>query len=325
MAVISISITESVEQVISGIPRFITISTNTVCTIFFTLDGTDPDMFSEIYTSSIKTPVNVNSLTLKVMATDGVTISPIIEAKYATNIMNNIRLPHSGTTNQNNDNQSLYPFGDHYPEPGAVFLNPADSSVTVNDPTKAQYVNGFGADGQANSFSNEPLTVENYAIRYTVNNAQGEMSDLIGTLPKVKAYPPVIIPETTERYSLMFNPKALVIFQDASQEDPTSPPAINRQFFSLLDIKNKDGSELYSTGLESPPVGGSFVSSHYNPRDNTVTDYFFDSFANRWIISKAPFEQIGNNRGNLSGGPMNPRQGMQFVFKWINGMHHYLI
>jgi hypothetical protein len=65
-----------------------------------------------------------------------------------------------------------------------------------------------------------------------------------------------------------------------------------------------------------PANSGSFVRSEYNPRDNTMTYYYFDSWSNRWIISKNPYTPTGGYDGNLSAIPLSKTKGSRFVFEW---------
>ncbi len=58
MATISIIIEESEAEVVSGIPKTVSITTNVPATIFYTLDGSDPNLFSTIYMSPIFLPVD---------------------------------------------------------------------------------------------------------------------------------------------------------------------------------------------------------------------------------------------------------------------------
>jgi hypothetical protein len=319
MAVISITITTSEEQVVAGIPRSISLSTNITSTIFYTLNGEDPTLLSDIYITPILIPNSTQSITLKVLATNGSDYSPIITETYLTNMLNNVRLSHS-TTNQpvGSQAESLYPFGTDESQPVGTFVNPA--GITVDNPALATYPNAFDADGYPAAFSNAPYTTENYSIVYSTKNAQGEQGPGIGTLPgKVSVEVPPSPPEESEQFSKMFDPRALVIFQDFSTEDPNDPPYINRQFFTLDNPeRSRDGNSFYTTAIDAPAATGSFLRSHYNPRDNTITYYYMDTSTNRWIISKAPYQPTGTWDGNMagivSGGKSN---GSRFVFEWI--------
>lgn len=58
MAVISISLTESQDQVLVDIPRSVTLEANIPSTIFYTLDGTTPTITSSIYIDELFLPTN---------------------------------------------------------------------------------------------------------------------------------------------------------------------------------------------------------------------------------------------------------------------------
>lgn len=321
MAVISISIIESEEQVVMGIPRNISIDTNIPSSIFYTLDGTDPTLFSEMYIGSIKMPTNLLSITLKVFATNGDDSSPIISETYVTNMLGNTRLPHSATDVPAGTNMpGLYPYGTNPIQPLGTYLNPGDASITVDNPDLPEILSGYNADGYPTGFTNQPYNLENYSIRYTTTDFRGQMGPNIGTLPGGVIIPPdVPTPEQTDINSNLFDPRAYVIFQDTSKENPEDPPHINRQFFSMENSERvRDGNNFYNSGLDSPPVTGSFLRSHFNPRDNTITYYYMDSTVNKWIISKTPYTpQEGAAGTNLSGMVLSKNPGSRYVFEWV--------
>lgn len=323
MAVISVTITQSSEEIVSGIPKTVSISTNVPSTIFYTLDGTDPNLFSSIYTGPIFLPIDNLSLTLKVFATNGVDSSPIITETYVTNILNNTRLPHSATTVPAGKNiPDLYPFGTAPSQPEGQYLNPADAGITVDNPALPSEPTGFNGEGQPNAFTNEPYNIENYSIVYSTTNYLNESGKGIGTLPgKVTVPVPSEQPEETSQFTATFDPRAFVIFQDFEKENPEDPPQINRQYFTLQDPNVvRDGNNYFTHGLDAPPINGSFLRSHYNPRDNTMTYYYLDTWANRWIISKTPYKPTGNFDGNLSGIKFSGRGNNRtngLVFEWL--------
>jgi hypothetical protein len=318
MAIISITVLESSEQVAAGIPCSVTISTNISATVFYTLDGTDPTLLSEMYISPIVLPTDLLKIELRILATNGILFSPIITEVYQTDILVDIRLPHSATDAQAENNiPGLYPFGTNPIQPNAQFLSPAEASITVDNPAKTQIPSGYDGSGNEVGFTNEPYNLENYSIVYATRNSQGQPS--VGNLPaNVKIEIPAAPPEETQQFSNLFDPRALVIFQDFSKEDPNDPPQINREFFSLEDNeKVRDGNNYYNSGLDAPPVMGSFLRSHYNPRDNTITYYYLDTHTNKWIISKTPYKPTGTFTGNLSGMALSKNKGAGVVFEWL--------
>jgi hypothetical protein len=318
MSVISVSIVQSGEELSAGIPRVISISTNVIANIFYTLDGSDPDLFSEIYTGPIQMPSNLNPITLKVYATNGIDSSSIISEVYSTNHLDNTRLPYSATSAPSRELvPNKYPYGTPSIQPEGQYLNPGDAGQTVDDPSLPQIPNGYNSEGLPDGYSNLPFNTENYKIKYTTTNAEGESGKGIGTLPAtVTILRPAAPPEETDRYSALFDPRALVIFQDVSKENPNDPPQINRQNFTLESATALDGSYLYNEGPDTAVTSGSFVKSYFNPRENTITYYYLDSRVNRWIISKMPYKQKLGNTGNLYNIFPARNRNMGFVFAW---------
>ena len=84
MSIISITITASPTQTIPGIPDTIALSTNEPSTIFFTLDGSVPNLSSPIYIVPIVMPQTLLTVVLSVFATNGVDNSAIITQTYST-------------------------------------------------------------------------------------------------------------------------------------------------------------------------------------------------------------------------------------------------
>jgi len=321
MPVISVTITASTDQIVAGIPKTVSITTNTPATIFYTLDGTDPTLFSTIYTGPIFLPYNKFLVTLKVMANNGVNSSPIVVEQYQTDIVDsNARLPHAATTAEAGSVvPQRYPFGTPPFQPQQGYLNPADSGVTVYDPSLPATPTGFGADGYPTGYTNQPYNIENYQIAYSTTDREGQTGIGVGTLPaKVTVEQPMPEPETSQQFTNTFDPRAFVIFQDFTKENPNDPPMINRQYFTLENPeKARDGNFYFNTGQDNAPVSGSFVKAHYNPRNNTLTHYYRDSWTNKWIISTAPYVPNGNFDGNLSGIKFSGTSGAGMVFEWL--------
>ena len=320
MAVISISVSESATQIVAGIPKTITLSTNIPATIFYTLDGTDPNLLSTIYTGPIVMPTEFVSITLKIFASNGIDNSPIISEVYFTNELNNIRLPrHSTDAPENTIIKDVFPYGTNPIEPTSHFLNPGEAGINVNDPSLPSTPTGFDGNGNPTGQTNKPYNFQNYDIIYPRGTAINEPLK-VGQLPsKITTKPRPADPDTTDYNSKFFNPRAFVMYQDASKEDPTKPPHINRAHFSLENHERvKTGNNFFVSGLDAPPTTGAFVRSHYNPRDNTMTYYYYDQIANKWIISKTPYQPRDPDAGALyqikfsRGG-----KGAGMVFSWI--------
>lgn len=337
MAVISITITQSAEQVVAGIPKTISITTNIPTTIFYTLDGSTPTLFSTMYVGPIFLPFDQLLITVSVLATNGVDSSPIVIEQFMTDIVSgNARLPHAGTTARaGHIIPDTYPFGTPPFQPKQEFINPADSGVTVYNTSLPATPTAFDGQGNPTSYTNQPYNSLNYQITYTDRDAEGNQGGQLGNIPGNVTYPngslgdiqPDEGPEETNQFTTTFDPRALVIFQDFSKEDPNDLPQINRQFFSLENAeRDRDGTMYFNSGENATaPPSGSFVGAHFNPKDSTMTHYYRDSWSNRWIISKAPFQPNNNSNGSLAQSVMGGRAfGSRFVYEWIPGMRRVL-
>jgi len=321
MVVISVSVTESVEQIVAGIPKTIAIATNVPAVIFYTLDGSTPTLFSTQYTGPVFLPTDSLSVTLKILASNGVDLSAIVTETYITNMVNNARLAHSGTTAQAQENiPDLYPFGNPPIQPNAQFTNPADAGITVDNPALSEISTGFDGAGNPTGFTNEPYDLTNYSIKYTTTDFQNKPYAGVGVFPEnVTIETPAPPSNTTDQNSNMFDPRAFVIFQDSTKENPNDPPNINRMHFSLENPERaRDGNNFYTSGLDAPPVSGTFIRSHYNPRTNMMTYYYLDTLTNKWIISTSPYTPNQNSIGSMAGvATAGGGVGSKYVFEWM--------
>jgi hypothetical protein len=335
VAVISITITNSTDQTVPGIPNTITLTTSEPATIFYTLDGCDPNTYSPIYLAPILVPYAKLKVILKVFATNGTDSSAIIEEVYcgdASAVITTVgdRLPHNAIAYPGNGSKgSLFPFGEGGVNVVVPHLNPSLAGTTVYNESEPATSVGYNADGYNAVFTNQPYNTFQFKQVYSTTNAEGEVAPWIGNLPgKVKIigkeYPVEYQPEISNFADKVFNPRALVIYQDTTTEDPTNPVHINRPYFSLEDTEiTRDGELLMNTGLDSPPTQGSFVNSFYNPRTNLITYYYRDNTVNRWIISSTPFQPTTKDVGNLSN--MVFGRDSNKYFKWFSYTRRFLM
>lgn len=319
MALITITVTESDREPLAGIPAFVTLSTSIPSTIFYTLDGTTPDTTSLVYTGGeLELPTNQPTVTLKLLATNGTDSSAIIERIFRPDIIS-LRKSHDRVTLPSDGKNTQFPYATAGPGAPTSWGNIGPADRIVDKPGVENVFDGYGADGLPTGGTDKPLS--EYMIKFSVGNRSNtERGRGIGTLPsEVDVVEPEEPPLTSDRQSKTFNPKALVIYQD-SREEPFDPDivSINRGYFSLVNPEtSKDGALFQTVGLETPPPSGSFVRSHFNPRNNTITYYYFDSHALRWIISTEPFTP-GSPREGLSNIVFSPRgKGDEKVFRWI--------
>lgn len=331
MTVISLTVTASVEQVVFGIPRFVTITANIISTIFYTLDGSTPTTDSTMYVSPIQLPLGPQEITLNIFATNGTDYSPVITEFYETDVLGQgARTSHSGTNAQSNSTQGLqdpYPFGNNPIVPGQVFTGAATAGFTTDNPLLPETSTGFDSNGNPNGFVNTPLIgvpTINQPLVYSTTDAQGQMGPGIGTFPPFTVQKEVPPPEQSSMSDKLFDPRAMVIFQDFTKpNDPALPVTVNRQFYDDSNLSHEREGSYYFQSIDTGPPEGTFLRQHYNPTDQTMTYYYRNSRTNKWIISKTSFTPAPDS-GSYYNLVFGRGEGSGFVFQWIPFKSNYL-
>ena len=313
MSVISITITPSLQTVLPDLPALITISTNIPAIIFYTLDGKIPNTDSPVYVAPIVMP-ELLSVTLSIVATNGNNTSDVVVQTYtadASQIVTivNDRLPHSTVVglDGNTSNNSLFPFGSNSPVPNVEYGNPGNAGTTVyNQSLPTAVSQGFDGNGNPAVFTNKPKEFYQFNEIYSTTNYEGEIFPGVGSLPAPveiigSQYPQDYRPEISSTADRIFDPRALVIYQDTTTEDPTNPAIIMRQNFNLENPEIvRDGNLLHNTALDQETTTGVFVRRDYNPRTNMITNAYYDNTVGRWIFSKSVYQPTTAGLNNLS-------------------------
>ncbi len=308
--VISLTVTESELQKLAGFPISVSVETNIVASIFYTLDGTDPTTDSDIYIDEIILPTNQSYVVLKIFATNGLEDSAIFSKTYGQNFVG-LDLGSSKVVNYPEIPQyDLFPFGDNLPGVGAQGGQPAglilDTGGVPNVP------DGYDADGNPHGGINEGVVIPNPL--YSETDRYGRTGRGIGTLPSQTIIRlPTPDPDSSNTNSKFFNPKAKVIFQNYDDTENQDILQLNRPRFSLTDPQKN--APLFSYGEpDSLPMGGSALRQLPNPKDGTLNYYYLDSHNLKWLISKEKF--LGDDI-NYSAIPNSRNQGAGIVLNWI--------
>jgi Chitobiase/beta-hexosaminidase C-terminal domain len=289
MAIV-LTLEESEEQIISGFPEYITFETSVPANVFYTLDGTDPDEFSEIFVDKLYLPTSGTTLTLKAVAISISDTSSIIEKIYFTN-------------QKKLDKTRLV----------------GKEGINILPPGKTPVDNlSYNAAGDPAQETVIPI-LDLDLIGSTANN-RGE--DIPGdtTLDFVNFAKKSSSPEKYPRSSpndnnINFDPKAAYIIIDGTTEEKIEGQIvriINRPH-GTMDLL----SPIYARSMQNYQLNtANFVRYMINPISHKITFYYRDSRENRWIESTQTVGDTGLNF-SPSVGPPN-----SFVFRWIENRSH---
>jgi hypothetical protein len=326
---VTITISESPLQLLAGIPSYVTLTASIPSTIFYTLDESEPTVNSLVAVGPIDMPTDRGKVVLKAFATDGVETSAIVTQEYVTNVVP-ARQPHDKVSVDSEVyNKATYPFGSSAAALNVPHRFGNTGGVIYDDGQVPRAASSYdGADGYADYYT---PPASQYQFEFSETNAIGERGRGIGTLParvlSVKPRNDNEQQESSNAAGPLFDPRALVIFQDSREEqyDPDIPK-INRAYFDLEDqAKARDGRLLTVTDAITPQ--GGFLKAHYNPTDNSLTYYYYDNRVARWIISKEPYFPSQNPTVNLAGMVTRSSrgQGVGMIFKWIPFKYRRLV
>jgi hypothetical protein len=344
MSVISITITPSTIQVIPGIPETVALTTSEPATIFYTLDGTNPNtIFAPVYVAPIILPQNLLTIRLNIYATNGSDSSAIITQVYTADeaeIITEVgdRLPHATVefpccdNSQNGQPNSLYPFGNPFPFFPPKYGPVGDPEKTVYNPEFPATAEGFDAQGNPAGFVNNPDSAFLFDQIYSTTDYDGVVYPGVGNLPATtdvigKQTPIEYQPEESHGYDKIFHPRALVTYLDTATNDPLTPTIIMREHFALEDTEIvRDGNLLYNRGVDSPTTTGQYLRSFINQNKGTITHYYYDNSVGRWIIMSSPYAPTKPDAGNLSGMlPGRDTGTAGRVFQWLLFYYRTLI
>jgi hypothetical protein len=309
---ISLIVTESDLEKIAGIPVSVTVETNVPATIFYTLDGSDPTTSSSVYIDKIILPTNISKIVLKIFATNGVSNSSIFSKTYS----NSFAGIDPGSSIVSNYNQyrtgvNYSPFGDMLQDIPAVFGSAA--GLIIDDASIPNTLDGYNASGQ--QVGSIDQTAKNLNFIYSETDGKGNVGRGIGTVSYATIREPESAPDQSSVNNKFFNPRSKIIFQSYEDTENQDISLLNRSQFTLIDPEKFNGGSQYYYNPGTLQTTGGALRQHFNPKDSTITYYYFDSLSLRWIISKEKFlPSISTNYSNVI--PVSRTSGSGLVFKW---------
>jgi hypothetical protein len=284
MAII-ITVVQSTNQIISGIPEYVEVETNVPSVVFYTFDGTDPTIESEFLTGTrLLLPTAVNNVLLKLIAIAGSESSDIFEHEWVTTVNAvtkrfeqtqgiNILPPNSQVV----DSIAVTADGTAARETSIEFV---DLEMKATDRDKYKKFEG----------GKTSLEFINFRLEILVNE--------IPYQSKV----------SSPNNNLDFDPKAGLIIIDGS-----TPEKMSAQSIKIINRPNNTmapRSDAYNYRTSQESVQSSNLVRYFiNPKTGKMVFYYFDSRECRWIQS---IQQITPKVLDIGQQVGNPK-----VFSWI--------
>lgn len=301
MPLVVLSFVEKGSELLSGIPEFVEITSNVASTIYYTLDGTLPTMFSEQYTDLVKMPTDSGSVSLSAVA-------------YYLDGYGDL-VPSSVLTKTWSTDGSI---GGRMGFEGIVYMYPGGLNIPF----------WYDADGEAKVFIS--ISVEEFELLLRVSDRdangsiRGEVSKTLGTEtpPHLtgtnRDTPPA--PFSNPAGNSNFDPRALYIEIDGRvPRDFDDVRLTNSPYMTLRDPEGNFNGIDFISSSETNYISGSLLRAHYNRAKDIIVYYYYDSNANRWVksIQNLPKLEPVRHTSSLSTNPV--------VFKWNNFGRHQAV
>lgn len=285
MPILSLTIIESEDEAIQGIPEYVEFTTNTPSTVFYTFDGSTPDDSSAIAVGKVSLPTTGRAFVLKAIAISGNLESDILSIEYKT-------VQNSRTARDGAEGISIYPYGE----------TPVESlSVdAVGQPTRESVIEFQDLEMKASTSTRIGEKISGDSTLDFVNFQDknlGEEQTLV-----------------TSANSAMFDPKAKVIFINGQITFQDDSMRIYNRPHNTMEPTSKFYTENQNILDQSSLVTGNFVRYMINPKTNKIVFYYHESRENRWIVSEQELEGDPGIRYELNQG--GPGAG-KFVIKWV--------
>ena len=258
----------------------------TTATIFYTLDGFEPTTASNIYVDKISLPTSKSQIILKIFATNGIENSIIFSKTYGSSFVG-IDPGSSIVTNYNQyrTGTNYAPFGDMLQDASPTF-GPA-AGLIIDKSEIPNTLDGYNAAGEAVGSIDQNAPRLDFV--YSETDGKGNVGRGIGTVSYSTIREPDPPPDQSAVNDKLFNPKAKVIFQSYTDTENQDISLLNRGSFTLINSEKANNGAQYYYNPGTLQTAGAALRQHFNPKDSTMTYYYFDSASLRWIISKEKY------------------------------------
>lgn len=281
---VSIEIIDSEDQIISGFPEYVILTVSDPSyTLFYTLDGTDPDENSEMFVDKIVIPTTGLTTELRVIAIGAPGSTGIISQTYFT-LQQDIEK--SRLTRKEGVN--TLPYG-KVPVDHLSYDSEGNQSQQTYIPFQKLDMIGSTADYQGQDISGDTtLDFVNFGSRTASEK----------------------VPTISNTNQINFDPRSSYIVIDGFTQEEQ-----DRQVVRIINRSNNTMdlvSPSYARNQSNYQLNtSSLVRYMINPKTGKITFYYRESRENRWIVSNQKTEPKTLNLTPTAGPPNS------FVFRWI--------
>jgi hypothetical protein len=294
MPVVTVTFTPSEDETVSGIPDTVAIAVNVSATIYYTLDGTLPTLFSSVYVDPVELPTDENSVTLSAIAYYLDEMAMLVPTAV---------LSETYSTDHTDIDRTRYL---HFE--GVVYSYPGGLDIPYY----------YDENGDV-TFS---LDIEESNLLF-IDSDRDVAGNFVGTTNEVDPVDPdetatlidnVIAPFSSPNNST-FNPEAYLIQIDGRAGAPEQVvKLINGPYMSLRNLRTSYGGIEHYNIRGSRYVSGDATRYSINREKGIIVFNYFDTNTNRWVKSIQDLEPAPAQASAAFSPPL--------VFHWFNMGRH---
>lgn len=294
MVVVTLTFTASKKEIVSGIPKFMTIESNVPATIHFTINGTDPTINSPIYIDTFDMPDGVNSVILSAFGIDSDGFSGLVLTQT---------------------------FAPDTTRVDVTRLIGAEGFTVDRFADQTNIEDGFDADGNIIRFIDKQLIDLDviHSEKGRLGIADGTQIEIASLSPEETPFPfdDDFVLFSTPKEAQFFNPFAKLIVIDNREDNEVQ--ITNRPWGSIRSLSRDFGGQMEIKGSDSTYISGGFVKAFFSAKNNVMVSYYFDHNTGRYIKS---IQELPSGITNVFG--FN-QTGQPLVFQWLARGRHSVI
>ena len=282
---ISLILKPSERNLVDGVPEYVTFETSSPATVYYTLDGSQPDSSSLIASGNVYLPTSGRTVEIRAVAISASDSSDDLQKIYRPN---SFKL--NGPRNIGAEGIAVMRAGD---------LSKNSLSVDKSgEPAQESSTEFVELDIKASRSSRLGVLHDKYLSSVSFINFPRLTTTVEAPM----------VSSVNNNYN--FDPNAKVIIIDGTTDEKFEEQVVkivNRPYNNMDPV-----SKFYDeqAGNSEQVVTGNFVKSYYNSKTGVYTSFYWESRESRWIKSIQKVEKKGINVSPSAS------KGL-FVYRWI--------